>query len=382
MEEKTGGDSTKVDLKALKEWKVMVKEPPSNEAYKILKKIPLRQISNMATELKDTVTVKTDDTLKTVIKALLNYNVSSVPVIKPGHAMFGGTVAGFVDLLDIATFVAKSFPEGTTMKKEESDTLHRNMVDLADTPAWMLINCCHKDLTFALHQDHPATDAVDLFSKGIHRVCLFDDTKHFTGMCSQFDIVKCLATKFDNAEMKTCGMTSLKDLGYGTSKMISGEALQGVISIEPDATLLAAAQKMAKTGVKALALVAPSDGHLMGNFSASDLMNAMSLETEEGELAKLISIFFTPLEKFLAEHSPNSLYPEVQLPSSSFSDTCKLMAKKHIHQLWVAPTLEPVTARVPIGIVTLTDINRIVLGNLPSCSHHTAPCAIQTPQGA
>lgn len=373
-EEKTPGKS-KVDLKALKEWKVMAQQPLHNEGYKYLQKIPLHEISNMETESTETITVTTDDSLNTVIQALLHHKISSVPVIRAGHPMMGGTVSGFVDLLDIATYIAKSFPAGTKMKREESETLHQHLCEVADVPAWSAINCCHKDLTFALHQDHPVTDAVDLFSKGVHRVCLFDDTKHFTGMCSQFDVLKCLAKGFGEGEMKTCGTTSLQNLGYGASRMISGEPFKSVISIEPDATLLMAAQRMAQTGVKALAIVAPSTGHLIGNFSATDLMGAMSLETEETDLPRLISLFFTPLEEFLGKHSPNSLQPEVQLPSSSFSDTCRLMAKKHIHQLWVVPKLDPVTERVPIGVVTLTDINRIVVGGLPTCTHSVAPCA-------
>merc|ERR1711957_195853 len=265
----------------------------------------------------------TSDTFKTVIDAFRHYHIHSVPVIRTQEHLQGGQVVGFIDMLDIATIVARSFPCGRSLTEEEADKLSECTQQLGNTPAWGLINACHKDLHFSIHQDHSVTDALDVFTKGIHRVTIFDDSKHLIGICSQMDVIKCLQ----------------------------------------------AAHKMACTGAKAIAIVAP-EGHIIGNFSATDLINAMTdgSESEEGgtaglnDLKLVINLFLSPLEEFLTNYSPSSLKPLLQLPSSSLADTCKLLITNRIHQVWVVEDIEPPEARKPLGVVTLTDICRMVGG--------------------
>lgn len=366
--EKKQGDPK---LKTLSQWKIMTAEPPHNEVWQHLDTVKLKEIANMTTKEKDQVTIQTSDTFKTVIDAFRHYHIHSVPVIRTQEHLQGGQVVGFIDMLDIATIVARSFPCGRSLTEEEADKLSECTQQLGNTPAWGLINACHKDLHFSIHQDHSVTDALDVFTKGIHRVTIFDDSKHLIGICSQMDVIKCLHDHFTHGKggvyLEEFGKQSLKSFGYGVSHEFGGHP--AVISIEPTATVLQAAHKMACTGAKAIAIVAP-EGHIIGNFSATDLINAMTdgSESEEGgtaglnDLKLVINLFLSPLEEFLTNYSPSSLKPLLQLPSSSLADTCKLLITNRIHQVWVVEDIEPPEARKPLGVVTLTDICRIVGG--------------------
>merc|ERR1711957_893423 len=96
----------------------------------------------------------TSDTFKTVIDAFRHYHIHSVPVIRTQEHLQGGQVVGFIDMLDIATIVARSFPCGRSLTEEEADKLSECTQQLGNTPAWGLINACHKDLHFSIHQPH------------------------------------------------------------------------------------------------------------------------------------------------------------------------------------------------------------------------------------
>jgi CBS domain-containing protein len=373
------------ELKKLSQWQIVMTDKPHNECFQYLDKVSLKSISSMTTAEKDQVTVQTSDTFATVIDAFRHFHIHSVPVIRTQTHKMGGQVAGFIDMLDIATTIARSFPADRSLTEDEADKLSDSTQQLGNTPAWGLINASHKDLHFSFHQDHHVTNALDIFTKGIHRVTIFDDSKHLIGICSQMDVIKRLHDEFKKGKMAEFGKQSLKSFGYG---MGSG-MMAAVISIPPTATVLEAAHKMANTGAKALAIVGP-DGSLRGNFSATDLINAINAsdpDNDEGgpteglnDLRVVINLFLTPVERFLKKYSPTSLEPCMQLPSSSFADCVRLLATQSIHQLWVVKNIEA-GQRNPVGVVTLTDVCRIIAGlHWPETSRGYMPAGVNQPK--
>lgn len=121
-----------------------------------------------------------------------------------------------------------------------------------------LLDLSRKNPFYSVTADSTLLQAMDVFSKGIHRVAVAGPDGELVGVLTQSNVSQYLFPKLINSPE---GKKTLKDFGLGKSK---------VISIGSEAQVFAALNLMHDNGVSSVPLV-DHGGHLVGSISMSDV---------------------------------------------------------------------------------------------------------------
>eukprot|EP01090_Pellita_catalonica_P012869 TRINITY_DN290_c0_g1_i1.p1 TRINITY_DN290_c0_g1~~TRINITY_DN290_c0_g1_i1.p1 ORF type:complete len:320 (+),score=59.25 TRINITY_DN290_c0_g1_i1:98-1057(+) len=295
-----------------------------NDIYNLLHGVQLETI----VEKRENVVLKDSDPVEKAVNVLSKNKFLSAPVVDGDSNCLGA-----VDMLDIVHFVISVAPDPLALKQDELQSLEISGRAMAFAEVKEIVNASGRDAFVPVYNHNPLTVAVELFSKGVHRIPLVDNDRKVTHTISQSDINRFLVDKLDRGKCKQYGDLTAKEVGLGQQSK--------VITVKLSDTVLSALTKINKQGVSAVAVV-NDDGQLAGNFSATDL---------KGLYKESFPSFLLTVDEYLEKHSPDSKKPICATLSTKVIDIVKEFATSHVHRLWVLGE-----GRKPTGVISLTDI--------------------------
>jgi CBS-domain-containing membrane protein len=296
---------------------------PHNPCYKQLHELKCADLAIAADKI---LTVKVDDPLEQVTRALKAKGVLSAPMVDKN-----GKCVGSIDLQDLVEFLASIV--GASVEEE---TAERN---LALRGAGEIVKMSPRDSFAPLDGHDPCSLLVNLFASGVHRCPLTDKENKLTGLVSQLDVVAELAKELREGASKGMGQTAISEFGLGLSAPVTTGSDQLVAHV---------VQQLAEYQVSALPIVGAED-KLVGNFSVSDLIDVW---TDSEGASKLLSM---TVVDYLKKYSEASLKPLTAKSSDTLSAVCSLMVEKKVHRLWVVDEHGKVS-----GVVSMTDVFKAV----------------------
>jgi len=277
------------------------------------------------------VTASVNDYVSTLLKSLSEAQVTGAVIThseKPG-------VLGFVDVMDLMTFVADSVSGDIT--KESIQDLKWEGQCIAWTVSGDLINYSQTDPYCAVSPKTSLLECVKLLAKGHHRLAVVESGKIIT-ILSQSDILEFLSGR-------GVLLGSKLDLPIGNA----GLGPLGVTSVRDNISVIDVLRYMKTQKVSGVAVV-DSEGKIVGNFSGSDLLGI----NEENFF--LLSL---PINEFLFKiHG----FPKLPV-CCKITDTVEVvilrMLVQKVHRIYIVEDMKPT------GIITLTDLMQFLLAPLP-----------------
>lgn len=200
--------------------------------------------------------------------------------------------------------------------------------------------------------DHPqspgAAKASSLRPRVNHRLAILDGNGAVTDVFSQSDLVRFINKHADR--LGPLAQASLTELGLGCSSGLgSGRGLVCVTDCTP---AIEAFFKMRKEGVSALAVLS-GEGALSGCLSPSDLRGLT--EATLPLLALPCGQFVQRMREYRGE--PDLAGGAVQCPPTAcFGEVIAQLCQRRVHRVFVVEE-----AARPVGVVTLTDVIRVVV---------------------
>ena len=185
----------------------------------------------------------------------------------------------------------------------------------------------------------PLSLVIHIFSQGVHRVPIMDESGAIVNVFSQSNVVQFLATNQCLNLIGQKGKKTLKELGLG---------IKPVLAIDMHKKLIDAIHKMNnKTAPRFSALpVVNEQGILIGNISASDLAK-VGMETFHS--------LSSPLGEFIQRKEIPKRPMSTVTQATTLEALIKQLAKDHVHRVYVVDK-----DNKPISIISLTDIMKKV----------------------
>jgi CBS domain-containing protein len=293
----------------------------------------LRLQALVATQVTASVTEKA--TLEEAVTKMAEARVTCLPIVDSAT----GDVLSQIDTLDILQYIAKVLPDNHDLKVHEWRSLQIAGRAIAVVTVMEVADMSGRDPFAPVYEDAGMGLLLEFFSKGMHRVMVFDKKLNLKGVVSQMTVAQEVASALDHVQtLKAVGEKTISALGLQCSE---------VMTISKASRVYEAIRMMAAKGVSALALIDPLTGQLCGNFSAIDVEGLY-----HGDYLKMTM----SIEEYLIEKYPQSLRPIVVRGDSTFADTIKSMVENRVHRVWVVDG-----EYKPMGVVSLTDIFKLAM---------------------
>eukprot|EP00736_Rhodelphis_marinus_P001844 Rmarinus@m.18864 len=329
--------------------------PPSfkyTEPTRLLSSLSISDYLKHPVDRRPNVTeVRENDTIEHALKILSREGVLSVPV----RASDSIDYIGFVDMLDILTFIMRMYTTGTNETPEEGwapfltdfETLEHRGVRFGIKPVSQVINESNNDPFLPVYGHGTLLQAADeVFSQGVHRAPVLDENNHMVNIISQSDIIKYLAediSKLGPLQNMTVGELDLGSVPPATMS-IRAQAIHGFYL-------------MLFNKVSAIAITNDTGGEILGNLSISDLR---SFKTEH------FSRLLEPVSSFIMKRinlPPGGPRPSIEVRQhpitvsrrSTFGSVLLKCALYRLHRVWVVDE-----SHRPTGVISLTDIIKTV----------------------
>lgn len=290
---------------------------------------------------KTIVEVQSTDTLAVAVKTLSDSQILSVPVKEEGEYI------GYLDVLDVVTFVLLTYSEGEDVKTmqwsdwcQNIDELTHRGVEFGNTQVKEVMNASKRDKWCPL-ENGTLYQLIEVFARGVHRVPIISAPGHILGLLSQSDIISMLHKEARQEGLidEALGAMTLKDLGLDRS--------EGIITMSVNAQAIHAFWDIYFNKVSAVA-VTDKEGKLLGNLSASDIRGI-------GGLSRRFSALLLPLGEFTQIEGPEFSKSAIKCgATSTFDEVITLLAENKIHRVWV------VENEKPVGLVSTTDIMKVI----------------------
>jgi CBS domain-containing protein len=158
----------------------------------------------------------------------------------------------------------------------------------------------------------------------------------YSALLSQSDVVRLASLELQQPHMRGMANTPVGQLFKSSS----------VISVHAGVSVLEAFDTMMAEGVQCLAVVDEKSNTLIGNLSASDV---------QALYRQYFVRILQPVGKFLKQHHIKSLSVTRIKPVDTIGHAVKLMMQHSLHHVWVTDSGD-----VPVGVITMTDILRVV----------------------
>jgi len=256
------------------------------------------------------------------LKLLAQFNILSAPVMNKETNM----ILGSLDVLDLCTFVFST-------PRESSEWLSK-VKEKFRSPLDKVVDFSKINPFLPVYDETSLDEIINFyFVQGIHRVPLFSG-REISSILAQFDIVDFI---FD--QMKRNEDVQLKLLANKTVRQL--DLIPGqVISIRDNCSVFLAFESIIANNTGGIAIV-NKEGKLVGNLSATDFEGV----TEEN---------FRKVEKMLKEVIKTKSVIHIKSENTLF-ETLSLFCKTRVHQIYIVDNNFQ-----PIGVVTMTDIMRIL----------------------
>jgi len=306
----------------------------SHEKNAILAELHKVSLKTFATEKKQRViTLQATDTIEKAVKVLGDNKILGAPVVGKD-----GKVIDIIDMSHIVGHICRASPTPYSLARDELGSLKIAGRAIAlVTLQHMLDQTDGRDPLVEVFDDQTLATVAELLGKGLHRTVIFSkETKQPVAIVSQSDICRWLAVHLNGAKFEKVAKRTLKDYGFAAG--------DGLVTITEKQNVLYALNLLEKNKVGAVAVV-DAQGHLTGNFSASDL-RGLYQENFPGLLREI--------GEYLDEFSPKSRSPRAILATSTLLEAVQEISQSKLHRLWIIDDFKP------IGVITLTDVMKII----------------------
>jgi len=272
--------------------------------------------------------------VREALKVLSENNILSAPVCLGGQKFLG-----LIDVLDIAAFAYSTWKRESVNLRIPSN--HSGRIVLSppetlffDAPVKEIINFSKCDEPLLVPYDISLQKLNSLFATPLpfkpHRALLLNENQELCNVVSQSDIISFAYQRKDQIPSRS--RKTLRQLNL----------IRPCIMVRIDSPFSDALQILYLNRVSGIALV-DQEGHLRGNFSASDL---------RGILPDSFHMFYGSTLHFLCKGTQS--YPKVPkscLDTTTLGTALGMLVENHIHRLYIVDELDH-----PIGIVSLSDI--------------------------
>ncbi|TPX37475.1 hypothetical protein SmJEL517_g00562 [Synchytrium microbalum] len=303
---------------------------------------------------RELVAISVDSCLGDALKLLRRHNILALPVYgQKGHwlGVGGDTDAidgdkhyiGLLSILDITIYLTNLAMEVDAAKPNspvDAPRPHAHGMDTLDSVSvrTLLGKSPESQTLWIAKPGDKLSACIEPLSKGVHRLLVPQPIGESAGfhLITQSDIIRyILSILNEDPNLRAKASTSLAVLGLAPDG-----ADKRVLTVDKDVSLLAALKGMSDWGINAIPVVNEAkNGVLTGTLSISDLRQVPArtdIFELLSEMKKLTVAQFLDRVKIGGEYSGGDIH--------------------HVHRIWIVND-----ARVPIGIVTLTDIIHAIL---------------------
>jgi len=308
----------------------MALQVPHDSAVKdLLKGIKAKDLASASVK-----TVNAGASASDIAAALIESKVSSLPVVEDGRPI------GFVDVLDLSTFVMKCIT--AKAKAPGSEKKHYTF----DSRVWKagtaksLMNGSHRDPFITVKPDDNLVHVIKLLigAGSGHRALLLNDKGEIAGVISQGDIVKVFWKNIDKFQLSKM---TVKELKFGYCDV--ARVLTTNVAYD-------AFERLSRRNISGVAVVNEVGHTLYGNLSASDVKHLGPKPDENWKLLK------HSVDTFLADHSKQEGAVYV-VQTETISQVAHKFTDAHVHRLFVADHEERMNL---IGVISLSDILKLL----------------------
>jgi len=281
-------------------------------------------------------------TISDALTRMARFNISSFPVTKSKK---DSTILGFVDVLDILTYLCKMIGKETAEEKFEIDQqqLKEKTESFKKTKVDKLVDMSGLNPFYSLHGEDSLIDAVEQYLKGVQRIAITDDDGDLIGVISQWTIANYLATV--STDDKDC----IRTLKYPVGESKYDHKVNCVNGKE---TALNSFLKMNELKQTSLAVV-DNEGILVGNLSASDLKGFQLFLHEFNDLLHPVSEFLSIIRK---KQGRNEKYAVAVTESTTIYEIMCLFNQEIVHRVYIVDNQYK-----PIGVFSLTHLMQMLI---------------------
>ncbi|KAI9183587.1 cell separation during budding [Blastocladiella emersonii ATCC 22665] len=323
---------------------------------------------------KAVVTVKSSMPVEEAFDILVQNNINAAPVYDADADAY----IGMVSMLDVVEYVMTlvrankavwqeldaELPSPTHVQAQEPDRSGLAIAEIVQRirqvrpiPVSYISDLAKRDPFMALPRSATLEHAMDIFSKGIHRIVITeadDKANVLVGILTQSDIVRFLSEREKEAPFNDVLKMRLNDLKLSTPKeIVLVKAFQPVVD---------ALQAMHTSRVSSVAVVDATE-RLLGNISASDVKHIMR-HLRYGILFETCSQFIGGVKtRQMLDNAGKDTVPVIEIAKdATLSRALRLIVVTKVHRLWcVEQDSRLPSFQAPVAVVSLTDILRVLL---------------------
>jgi len=248
-------------------------------------------------------------------------------------------VIGFVDVLDLMTFVIETADQSRKdVTRESFENLKWEGQCFQRQTSGSLVNISRADPLFRINSNDSLLEATKLMSKEVHRLAVIEPGTHahlVSNVISQSDIIDFIATRGVWIGSKLT--KSLDEVGL---------AAEGVATVVDSINVVAALRYMRDFMISGVGVV-DSFGRLVANFSASDLL---------GLTAANFPLLSLSVKEFLQRMHGYPKPPVCCLSTDSVETMIYRMSIHSVHRIYLVDSM-----MIPTGIITMTDIMQFLI---------------------
>jgi CBS-domain-containing membrane protein len=273
-----------------------------------------------------------------VFKALINNKIQSAPV----YDASSHTYIGFLDVRDLVSFVRFVYDEQKVVDNNtlKDIVLHGVHMFKAPTTDGVTVSYLARRNKFSpLKVGATLLEAVELLSRGLHRVPILSDEGKLINIVSQSSIINYLDKHLGDLEV--ISKTTIESINIGTHPVQSVPQIASVID-----TL----RLMDSKGLSGVAITG-HHGRLVGITTGKDL--GLFIKNPS------LSILSSPVFQFLAEIRDQSIdirVPTIAVfPKDTLGRAIGILAATRVHRVFLVDNEQDYK---PIAAISITDILR------------------------
>jgi len=281
------------------------------------------------------IVIQTQTTVPRALKILIANNIYSAPVLDESS----GEYYGFIDLVDIVTFIVQIFDE-TRVLGENFLTELEQEERFAMEYSSQVADLSRKNPVHPLKKGSKILEAIKIFaSTGTHRIPIVYNRK-IEQVLTQSAVLSWVVKHKD--QLGSVLTKTVQELNLG---------MKHVFSVYPETKAIDALTLMAKHKVSAVAVL-DHDGSLFTNISAKDLR----VLANERVFRKLYSSCLEFVQAARAADMKETAAAMYCHPEDTIDKVISKLEAIGIHRLYVCDA-----ARHPIGVITLGDVLGAIL---------------------
>jgi len=319
------------------------------------------------------VTIDSTKSVEEGCKELVEHQFTSAPIIDKKT----GNIIGMLDYRDLVAFILLVFSKDKDGKTQEifldydRGSKIKYIVENANKLSQedennklsihLLADLSTKNPTNTLLYNSPVSKAVEIFSKGIHRLILVKEDGSLYGILSQSNIVKYLADLFP-VQIPGQKNNNIKwELGEKAISLARPE-LNDVICIDRYATVMDALRIMYKSAISSIAIVETkgTKKYLRGNVSLTDIKEVIK-NNKWRLLWYPVGNFFEEIRK-MQEFENNGLDKVPTFTVGMETSVIKVIQKLAVtkgHRIWIVAEGDSLKS-----VYSLTDFMKLLKSEL------------------